>query len=95
MGCHPQGPSAADFMGFSVRAVGWRYTEWLRYNKTAGVVAWDQLYAAELYDHREDQGDDFDSFENENVVERAENEGTRARLSEVLRGHFQHDRGQR
>ena len=60
-------------MGFSVRSDGWRsdgwrYTEWLHHNELAGAVVSDQLYAAELYDHREDHGDDFDSFEIVNVV---------------------------
>lgn len=97
MGCFPSGKAAPDFMGFSVRSAAWRYTEWYRYNKSGGFPAWSELFASELYDHRLDRGDDFDSFENVNLV--ANNSivpGSVAALAvtelkPVLIGQFRHD----
>jgi arylsulfatase A-like enzyme len=97
MSCFPDGRSAADFMGFSVRSAGWRYTEWYRYNKTAGAPNWRELFATELYDHRDDHGDDFDGFENVNVAINGtvptdpSAAAAVAELKSVLLAQFQHD----
>eukprot|EP00038_Savillea_parva_P012108 m.202282 g.202282 ORF g.202282 m.202282 type:complete len:681 (+) comp21720_c0_seq1:202-2244(+) len=61
-------PTSTQFMGFSVRSASWRYTEWYRWNNTKAEPAWDELFASELYDHRNDLGNDFDAFENVNLV---------------------------
>ena len=96
MACFPQGKAASDFMGFSVRSAGWRYTEWYRYDKAGGAPSWKELFATELYDHREDKGDDFDGFENVNVANRTTRTGSAeatavAELKPVLLQQFLHD----
>mmetsp|Transcript_96 Transcript_96/g.294 ORF Transcript_96/g.294 Transcript_96/m.294 type:complete len:210 (-) Transcript_96:63-692(-) len=68
MECFPTGSDAADFMGYSVRSADWRYTEWYRWNKTVGAPSWSELFASELYDHRDDYGNNFDRFENVNLA---------------------------
>ena len=92
MGCHPSGHGAADFMGFSVRSAAFRWTEWFRYDKDAGLPLWNESSAAqELYDHRADKGDGraFDDFENENLCNSAELAGTIVELKAALRAQFQ------
>ena len=68
--CNETGKSAADYMGYSVRSDEWRYTEWHVYDTTTGVAMWTKgsVAAVELYDHRGDNGDNFDAFENRNLA---------------------------
>jgi iduronate 2-sulfatase len=93
MECHPTGNGAADAMGFSVRSATYRYTMWLQWNKTAGVPIWDKIVAEELYDHRTDDGTDFDCCENENVVNATDVVSVAARheLAGALRAQFHND----
>jgi hypothetical protein len=61
-------------MGHSVRTDLYRYTEWVHWNATADGPDWTQpLLGRELYDHRSPGLSlaDFDSFENENLVDNA------------------------
>ena len=79
-----------------MRSAGWRYTEWYRYDKAGGAPSWKELFATELYDHREDNGDDFDGFENVNVANRTTRTGSAeatavAELKPVLLQQFLHD----
>lgn len=67
-----------------------------RWNKTSGKPAWDELFATELYDHRDDIGDDFDAFENVNLAANGTSPGTPAAaaveaLKPVLKAQFQND----
>ena len=55
-------------MGYSVRSVQYRYTEWLKWNGTRLHGEWDQVLGVELYDHTSDTGRDFDGFENVNLA---------------------------
>eukprot|EP01065_Artemidia_motanka_P017171 TRINITY_DN2070_c0_g1_i1.p1 TRINITY_DN2070_c0_g1~~TRINITY_DN2070_c0_g1_i1.p1 ORF type:complete len:438 (+),score=136.17 TRINITY_DN2070_c0_g1_i1:333-1646(+) len=57
-------------MGLSVRTAEWRYTEWLMWNQTALKPVWGDVYARELYDHRNESGypTDFNAGENANVA---------------------------
>ena len=41
-----------------------RYTEWIAWNGTAVAPDWDAgIKGVELYDHRADNGTDFDAYE--------------------------------
>ena len=96
MGCYPtnnQGPTA-DSMGFTVRSSEWRWTEWFEWDGDTGEPKWAAGAAAsELYDHRLDQGDDFDAFENVNLVDDTDSSAVAARdaLRKVLRDQFKSD----
>ena len=52
----PGGPMAGlaleSYMGYTVRTLGWRYTEWHAFNPEQGVVVnWTNVVAVELYRH--------------------------------------------
>eukprot|EP00117_Sycon_ciliatum_P030946 scpid85042/ scgid24298/ Iduronate 2-sulfatase; Alpha-L-iduronate sulfate sulfatase len=72
-------------MGYTVRTSDWRYTEWVRYNTSAGVADWNSLVARELFDHRLDQKTAFGSSERVNLAEAQQLVSTRMQLSTVLR----------
>lgn len=38
-------------MGYSIRTDRYRYTEWVKFDNTNCTPIWDDIYAAELYDH--------------------------------------------
>lgn len=62
------------FMGYTVRTLEWRYTEWRYWNAAtlSGVWTPEGLVGAELYDHRNDQlhgSSFFDDNEDENLVD--------------------------
>ena len=59
-------------MGLSVRTDSYRYTEWLKWNGADLTVQWDGVLGVELYDHSNDTGMSFDSFENVNVAHQTE-----------------------
>jgi iduronate 2-sulfatase len=96
MGCYPttnEGPTA-NYMGYTVRSSEWRWTEWFAWDGDSGEPTWAAgPVATELYDHRLDHGDDFDSFENVNMHNETEAAAAAARseLSKVLRRQFQGD----
>lgn len=71
--CHFIEAADIDFMGLSIRVPEWRYTHWYAWNGTALRVDWNASVATELYAHHGDMGNDFDSFENVNVVSDAVN----------------------
>lgn len=88
--------SAFDVMGFSVRAEGWRYTEWVPWDKAAQRADWsraDAPIARELYAQPDDCAGDFD------CQSPAANEWNASaahlavadKLASVVRTHFQHD----
>jgi hypothetical protein len=84
---------AANFttMGFSIRDASFRYTEWKAWNGATLQPRWEATVAAELYDHRGDDGLDFDAFENENIVNITALQQDVARLSSALQKHFSAD----
>ena len=69
-------------MGYSVRSAGWRYTEWFAFNYTTAKTDFSTSLFVELYDHREDDGDDFDAYDQENVATDPAN-------ADVLKQHAQ------
>ena len=60
--------SEIPWMGFSMRTAEWRYTEWAAWNGTALRPDWSTNAGVELYDHRGDNGTNFDATENVNVA---------------------------
>ena len=60
-------------MGYTMRTDRYRYTEYVVWNGTTLSPVWDQLKAAELYDHEGDDGPwtDPDRFENVNLAKTA------------------------
>jgi iduronate 2-sulfatase len=61
------------YMGYSVRTLEYRLTQWYSWDKINCVAEWDPApYAVELYNHtgHEDPGD-FDGWENENIAAQA------------------------
>jgi len=81
-------------MGYSVRTEGWRYTEWVVWNRSSLSPLWEEALAgAELYDHTATPPypTDFDQSELENMVNRSELAPTVTSLSALLRAHFGND----
>jgi iduronate 2-sulfatase len=74
-------------MGYSLRTPEWRYTEWLQWDGANLKANFDRCIGRELYDHRGDKGfpRDFDSFENENLIDKTEYAVIVANLSRELR----------
>jgi len=76
------------YMGYSVRTLDYRLTQWYTWDKKKCVAEWDAPpYARELYNHslHSDPGD-FDNFENENIA--AENPDVVAALEVKLLARF-------
>ena len=44
--------SSFTHMGYSVRTLHWRYTEWVTWNGSSLAPEWEHPVACELYDHR-------------------------------------------
>ena len=51
---------AFQAMGYSVRSQDWRYTEWFHFNHSTAKTDFNTTLFVELYDHREDAGNNFD-----------------------------------
>lgn len=66
-------------MGYSVRSLTYRYTEWVRFNRRNLKPVWRDVAAAELYDHSVDPGEDVNVADDPRYVE------VRDTLSKVLR----------
>ena len=83
------------WMGYTMRTDRYRYTEWVAWNGTNLSPLWDQLKAAELYDHKEDTGawTDADKFENVNLAKTADKQVV-AQLSAQLHAAFGFPDGQ-
>ena len=66
-------------MGYSVRSLTYRYTEWVRFKRRNLKPVWRDVAAAELYDHSVDPGEDVNVADDPRYVE------VRDTLSKVLR----------
>jgi iduronate 2-sulfatase len=77
-------------MGYSIRTVDWRYTEWVTWNGTLLKPIWEPVAARELYDHRNLSTfpTDFDAGENENVAGESQYQSIVATLSRQIREQF-------
>lgn len=77
-------------MGYSVRTVDWRYTEWLEWNQTTLQPIWERVAGRELYDHRNEITfpTDFNSHENENLADDEAFADVVATLSQNVRDQF-------
>ena len=76
-----------DWMGYTVRVPGWRYTAWVRFGPQL-VANWSVINSTELYAHAEDEADDFDASETRNVARDEANAELVRELHSVLRSHF-------
>ena len=61
--------SLIPFMGYTIRTADWRFTQWLEWNGALLRPDWDKPVANELYSHKDDDGYDFNKFENVNQNE--------------------------
>eukprot|EP00472_Partenskyella_glossopodia_P004068 CAMPEP_0197534238 /NCGR_PEP_ID=MMETSP1318-20131121/46429_1 /TAXON_ID=552666 /ORGANISM="Partenskyella glossopodia, Strain RCC365" /LENGTH=89 /DNA_ID=CAMNT_0043091429 /DNA_START=222 /DNA_END=491 /DNA_ORIENTATION=+ len=77
-------------MGLSVRVEGYRYTEWVKfdYKNAKPIRNGDSVVARELYSHINDDGSNFDTFENENVVDDPSLESVVKSLHETIKTQF-------
>lgn len=89
-------PSNFTFMGMTVRTQEWRLTSWYRWDGEARRVDWSAAEAVELYDHRNEDPEvaNFDQSENVNLAGQDDYKAVQDDLSDLLRAHFQHRRGQ-
>eukprot|EP00117_Sycon_ciliatum_P027848 scpid89841/ scgid22523/ Iduronate 2-sulfatase; Alpha-L-iduronate sulfate sulfatase; Iduronate 2-sulfatase 42 kDa chain; Iduronate 2-sulfatase 14 kDa chain len=44
-------PPRESVMGYSIRTDKWRFTEWVRFNRTLAIANWTDVWGTELYDH--------------------------------------------
>jgi hypothetical protein len=78
-------------MGFSVRDAEFRYTEWKLWDGGTLQPVWSEMVAVELYDHRGDNGQDFNRWENENLAAEPSMTAVVARLKAALAAQFESD----
>ena len=69
-------------MGYSVRWRQFRYAEWVAFDHRMLIANFSTVYAQELYDHTDDQG------ENRNVASAKPYRGMVTYLSGILRDKF-------
>lgn len=67
-------------MGYAIRTVKFRYTEWIGFSPSTFKGNWSDVHARELYDHQMDAYEDF------NVVEQPQYRQVVDELSKALRG---------
>jgi hypothetical protein len=81
---------AMDFMGYSMRTVDWRYTEWVKWNGTALRPEWNHNVGVELYDHRPNVTAHHPIWsENVNMATDPTYAGVAANLAVHLHAHFE------
>ena len=76
-------------MGYSLRTAEWRYTEWKKWDGATLTPLWGASLGVELYDHRGDDGMDFEAWENVNLAAVPEWSKIAANLSAALAKQFQ------
>ena len=58
-----------SLMGLSLRTINWRYTQFIDYDYDNGTPKFNgMVYGQELYDHRNEDINNFNSYENENLA---------------------------
>eukprot|EP00054_Salpingoeca_dolichothecata_P025590 m.180243 g.180243 ORF g.180243 m.180243 type:complete len:326 (-) comp25410_c0_seq8:109-1086(-) len=70
--CNQVPKNKFDYMGYTMRTEEYRYTAWFPWNKTTLTPDFSAKYAAELYNHTGDTGDQsttMDDYENDNLVD--------------------------
>lgn len=80
-----------QYMGYSVRTPGYRYSEWRRWDGGRLEAKWDDDAAGvELYRHGEAVGSpvDFDATENQNLAGHPSMAGVQQQLAGLLRARF-------
>ena len=75
-------------MGHSVRSDKYRYTEWLHWDPETLAADWTVPFAVELYDHEDDDGLDYDKYENANLAGTPRLATVQASLAAELRQAF-------
>jgi hypothetical protein len=85
--------AAANFstMGYSIRDGEFRWTEWKAWDGDELRPVWGETVATELYDHRGDDGTDFNAWENANLANETAFAPMVARLRAALAAQFAHD----
>ena len=73
-----QYPRPGKIMGYTLRSVWYRYTEWVGFNYTTYKPNWNSLSGVELYDHK------ADPEENWNVADEPQYQGIKDSLSKAL-----------
>ena len=66
----------------------WRYTEWVRFNRTTATPDWTDVWGVELYNHSRPTVDFND--ENYNYGNDRGYEGVIAQMKELLRAGWRH-----
>ena len=67
----------------------YRYTVWLKFNGTENRAAWGEaMVGEELYEHKGDDGTDFNAFENINLAPDSGTASLRKSLFERLLKRF-------
>ena len=88
--CTSVAPTDIEYMGYSIRTLDWRYTEWVAWSGSELRPMWEKLNATELYRHTptaEHGVNDFDFWENENLSGETIYAGVMSALSKKLRAH--------
>jgi iduronate 2-sulfatase len=88
--CNQVKRSDIAYMGFSVRNARWRFTVWLEFVGEKNRAVWPdslgKVHGQELYDHKDDDGTNYDRFELDNIA--SEYPGVCSSLYSVLRNEF-------
>lgn len=87
-----------DWMGYSVRSDAYRYTLYVTWDGAIKKPNWNETYAQELYDHRDDDSLDFDGQISEPLnllgngpAAEAAHQATASALRKVLMAQFSSD----
>ena len=72
-----------NVMGYTMRVEQYRFTEWVRFNRTTAVPNWDEVWGTELYNHT--QQTVFFNDENENLANKPEMQSLVSELRKMLR----------
>ena len=72
-----------NVMGYTMRVEQYRFTEWVRFNRTTAVPNWDEVWGTELYNHTQQAV--FFNDENENLANKPEMQSLVSELRKMLR----------
>ena len=51
VGCLDRNEHDENVMGYTMRVEQYRFTEWVRFNRTTAVPNWDEVWGTELYNY--------------------------------------------